>query len=517
MRSTGSAILILCMAIALIAAIPSLLPKASLAMAAEPQSGQLSYQEITFSESGETVRQLVITASHNSAHLWRMTVNLGRSDGHRTYLPGTIVSFQDLQWAAAQGTAAYQYAAPMVDVEMFGLMRFASLSGAFSDHGGRTADSYRFTVERQIVTGLTSRLTCTINAPEVTEQGFDTAIDAQFTIFNNRSDEFSLSSCGIQNLGLNLAADDFFDSVIINPLDATAKPIVHNQPPIDGHPLYLVEDWYGDTSHLFDGPMIRMTVLDNEQTAARAMRPGLSFEVSAPGISLADVAASGNPAGTTTIAQSSGIIGRLLARNLPNPLADMTHLPAGQEVTVSYQGRIVTSGHSTPVVDDLLVEAHLGNSFVYQNAQATDNKHRVALTVTVVDDAGIGNSSYSLTLEQLGGPQLEVLDDPQGNPLVRYLVGPQLSVSHGLTRWRAEVRGDVGGQGGTEFELVIRRLGDINGDGFVTPTDKGVLNARLNGLTVEATDQALDVNGDGSIAPTDKGLLNAILNGVVTP
>ncbi len=161
----------------------------------------------------------------------------------------------------------------------------------------------------------------------------------------------------------------------------------------------------------------------------------------------------------------------------------------------------------------------MDSDFVYQNTSGTNANggHKVLLTIAITNDPN-GNADYTVAVVGSGAGVVEVIDT--ANPLVKELKGSLRtdgSTGAGLCDLAITVTGTVAGEGTGTDSITVRRLGDINGDGFVTPTDKGVLNARLNGLTVTAPTQALDINADGSVAPTDKGLLNAILNGVVQP
>ncbi len=174
-----------------------------------------------------------------------------------------------------------------------------------------------------------------------------------------------------------------------------------------------------------------------------------------------------------------------------------------------------------PVVQPIEFTSALDHDFVYQNTSGTNTNggHKALLTIAITSDAnGNGPADYTVAVVASGAGAVEVVDT--ANPLVKELKGSLRTdgaTGAGLCDLAITVTGTVAGEGTGTSSITVRRLGDINGDGFVTPTDKGVLNARLNGLTVEASDRALDVNADGSVAPTDKGLLNAILNGVVQP
>ncbi len=200
--------------------------------------------------------------------------------------------------------------------------------------------------------------------------------------------------------------------------------------------------------------------------------------------------------------------------------SEHVNLDPGASYTANYAftADIAAPGGGSQI-EPLTVTSSLDYDFTYQNVTATDDRHFVTLTLAVGDTNG--NTSYNVSVVQSGGDGslFEVRDT--ANPLVKELVGSRRTdgvAGAGLVELAITVTGvEVGGTGEAVQSLTVRRLGDINADGFVTPTDKGVLNASLNGLAVEASARDLDVNGDGSVAPTDKGLLNAILNGVVQP
>ncbi len=156
---------------------------------------------------------------------------------------------------------------------------------------------------------------------------------------------------------------------------------------------------------------------------------------------------------------------------------------------------------------------------VYQNApNMTGNRHAATLTVQVTDDGGYGNSSYGMIVEKIEGPgDATVTADPLGNPLHTLLVGPQWQADGsgcGTSRWRITVVGNIGGSCSTEVTLDTRRLGDVDGNGFVEPTDKARLNAKLNGVQVPAGVLLFDIDGNGFVEPLDKARLNSILNGI---
>lgn len=484
------------------------------------RAAELQYSETSENIDGAVLRRLLITAIDNDdAPLWRMVINLGRSDNHSFYSPGTICSFQDIQWPTPDGVQHFEYAAPISQTSMYGLMRFSTVAGTLNDAGGRRSEHYQFTITDSSVTPLTRVLTVTIKAPEVSVAGgYRTEIAAQCTVTNNSTRAVDMATVGLQALNMNLNIDGL-EASIQNPLDATAKPIVHDLIPIDGHHLYLVEDWYGDKAHLFDGPMMRMTVRDCDLAASRGMRPGLAFEVEAPEMSLADVAATGKAVGSTIINSTFHLYAGLITSRLKRPIAGMTQLLPGNAVSMDYTGSIVAPPARAGGSSNLAVEATTSMDFVYQNALVTADRHRVALSVRIVEDDS-PNTEYDVTVERLEGPgQATVIDDPQGDPLLKYLVGSRRDGGQGAgpSRWRVTVTGNVSGSSSAEFDLNVRLLGDADGNGFVEPTDKSFVNNVLNGILPKTTENkaAADIDGNGSAEPTDKSLLNNLLNGVL--
>lgn len=484
------------------------------------RAAELQYTETSENIDDQLLRRLLITAvDDNDAPLWRMVINLGRSDNHLLYRPGTICSFQDIQWPTPDGVPHFEYAAPISLINMYGLMRFSAISGTLNDTGGRLNEHYQFTITDSSNTALNRVLTVTIHAPDVSAAGgYQTEIDARCTVKNISGSAVDMATVGLQGLNMNLNIDGL-EADIQNPLDATAKPIVHDLIPIDGHHLYLVEDWYGDKAHLFDGPMIRMTVRDCDLAAARGMRPGLAFEVAAPEMSLADVKTSGKAVGSTMVHSTYHLYAGLIPNKVKRPIANMTQLLPGDEVSMDYTGSIVAPAPPPAQPEDhpnLAIEATTSMDFVYQNALATDDQHRVALSVRIVEDES-PNTEYGVTVERLEGPgQATVIDDPQGDPLLKYLVGSRRNggLDAGLSRWRVTVTGNAGGSASAEFDLHVRLLGDVNGNGLVEPNDKSALNNRINGVITTGDFESFDINGDGLVEPADQSLLNNLLNGV---
>lgn len=166
------------------------------------------------------------------------------------------------------------------------------------------------------------------------------------------------------------------------------------------------------------------------------------------------------------------------------------------------------------------VFAELDSEWVYQNTPVwTAWRHASTLTLTVSDDP-YGNTQYTSTLS--ADPPDAVLLEPTADPMrwivrgARHDVGPVGDVTLVAT-----VTGvDQGGEGDAGTGMIVRPLGDINGDGAVTAADKLEINRKLNGQTNSPGVEfdGLDLTGDGlRINAEDKLILNAILNGLVAP
>ena len=157
-------------------------------------------------------------------------------------------------------------------------------------------------------------------------------------------------------------------------------------------------------------------------------------------------------------------------------------------------------------------------AWVYQNtAITTADAHRIPVTVAVTDDNDNGNTSYVVTVIKTGGAGDVTIDpSPGANPLVRTVIGGRRTdgvAGTGDVQLNVIVTGNKGGVAMTPATINVRKLGDVDGSGFVTTDDLGALNNKLNGTIVDVEPRACDVNGSGFVTTDDLGLLNSILNG----
>jgi hypothetical protein len=164
----------------------------------------------------------------------------------------------------------------------------------------------------------------------------------------------------------------------------------------------------------------------------------------------------------------------------------------------------------------LAVSAATNYLWVYENAPLTTlNRHAVVLTLAVTDDPG-GNTAYDVTVEQVAGSG-QVVIEPTADPMVWIVRGGEVALAAaGDVVLSAVVRGrDNGAQGLAAATLKVRRLGDVDANGGVEPTDLSAMVNCLNGMPPEPHDpRAYDLNGDGGAEPSDMAILINILNGL---
>lgn len=157
-------------------------------------------------------------------------------------------------------------------------------------------------------------------------------------------------------------------------------------------------------------------------------------------------------------------------------------------------------------------------TWTYENTPiSTGGNNHILLTITIDADT-YGNSAYDVTVEQVDGAGT-ILPTPTADPLVWQLAGGwRDQASRGPVTVRVTVTGqDAGGEAQMTLELVVRPLGDVNGDDSVGGEDKQALNSRLNGADTGYDDRAFDFNGDGSVGGADKTIMNNVLNGAALP
>jgi probable HAF family extracellular repeat protein len=241
---------------------------------------------------------------------------------------------------------------------------------------------------------------------------------------------------------------------------------------------------------------------------------------------------------------SNGVMTDL--NSLIDPASDWTLEEAdaindnGQIVCCGYQ---VGSGQQHAIlltpVSVLKVSALASAGWVYQNSPVTTNDgHVVALTVSVTQDTW-GNNTYITMVWQTGlgvvtptaawtsGTTVTPALSSSWAGLSGYLVGGRVNgqvtgatnlSQTGICVVHVLVTGNVGGSAYAEATILVRPLGDINGDGQVDQNDLAVLTNRLNGFAIAPqTDADCDLSGDGAVTTADRVLLNLILNGVTVP
>jgi hypothetical protein len=146
--------------------------------------------------------------------------------------------------------------------------------------------------------------------------------------------------------------------------------------------------------------------------------------------------------------------------------------------------------------------------------------HRIGVTATVTDLAGNGSASLTVSKVPDSGPgEIFVEDDPEENPLVKYVYGGMRTdgvAGTGTLLLQATVTGNLAGQTSQEISFRCRRLGDIDGNGGVEPGDLSLLINQLNGQPLPAGYEGwmFDLDTNGGAEMTDMAILINILNGM---
>jgi hypothetical protein len=186
-------------------------------------------------------------------------------------------------------------------------------------------------------------------------------------------------------------------------------------------------------------------------------------------------------------------------------------------------------------VPALAIMADLDHDWVYQNTPvATQDRHHSVLTVEITG-GNLEGQTYAITIGQGHGP------------LVSFQVAQPVAIVPGMP----QTLNVLGGRRATtapspapagvyqayvldvtvtgtpilqtataEVSLVLRALGDIDGDGLVNAADKLEMNKKLNGLAnlPGITLRDLDLSGDGALVNAeDKLTINQVLNGLTVP
>ena len=180
---------------------------------------------------------------------------------------------------------------------------------------------------------------------------------------------------------------------------------------------------------------------------------------------------------------------------------------------------------SASVQLDITAALAAGEDWVYQNTQTTtQDRHRSTATVSLVSEASPGEVyDISIADDGPGGANVTlgtVTDNRPGDQTLRVeIVGGRVSGSTIGTGGAAynvtiTVEGTTSGQSDSaQVQLVLRTLGDVDGNGAVGAEDKQYLNQRLNNVATAYPDRGYDLNGSGG-APNaeDKQVMNQLLN-----
>ena len=174
----------------------------------------------------------------------------------------------------------------------------------------------------------------------------------------------------------------------------------------------------------------------------------------------------------------------------------------------------------------LEISASLDFGWVYQNtATTTQDRHQSLLTVSILS-GGSPRDSYVVTVRE-NNKSLTNFTAPALTPLrpgtpatIAIRGGRRDLTSAGTYTLNVTVVGLTTGQEVTvDVPISLRPLGDIDGDGAATASDKLEMNKNLNGLaTLPGIGlRELDLTGDGVVNAEDKLVINQILNGIAVP
>jgi hypothetical protein len=188
--------------------------------------------------------------------------------------------------------------------------------------------------------------------------------------------------------------------------------------------------------------------------------------------------------------------------------------------TVTVEGDLtVTATTTSRLAIETRTEEDLG--WVYQNTPGclARGGHAVALEVVVLEAAGNARIDLEVAKEPHSGPgEVTVHDDPLGRPMVRRIVGSMRTdgqAGAGGLVLTVTAAGDVWGRATATVPFVVRRLGDIDGNGGPEPTDMALMILRLNGQpTPGIHPRAFDLDANGGPEPGDMAILINILNGM---
>jgi len=189
--------------------------------------------------------------------------------------------------------------------------------------------------------------------------------------------------------------------------------------------------------------------------------------------------------------------------------------PHGRRANMGGYGTTPQASKSAGLPITIVAWATTG--WVYCNTPTTTlNRHKGYLIVDVLEDYN-SNTEYTIDIEKIGGAG-EVSSQPGPVWQLWYLVGGQrVDNPYGPCDLRVTVSGNTAGVGTATTSITVRQLGDIDGDGSVTGTDKQMMNQRLNLVETPYSDREFDLTGDETVTGTDKQVMNMVLNNAEVP
>ena len=160
---------------------------------------------------------------------------------------------------------------------------------------------------------------------------------------------------------------------------------------------------------------------------------------------------------------------------------------------------------------DIIINLSLDYNWCYENYSKTTNyKNKSILKIELLQDNLI-NYTYNIYITKSKFSNGDGKIQSTSNAWKFDIVG----LTKGNLIISIIVEGiENGGIGFAETEILIRPIGDVNGNGYVNASDKLEINKVLNGLQTLYNTRELDFNGDGSVTAEDKFIINKILNGI---
>jgi len=171
-----------------------------------------------------------------------------------------------------------------------------------------------------------------------------------------------------------------------------------------------------------------------------------------------------------------------------------------------------------------------GEGWVYQNTQTTTaDRHASLVTVSLLSEAHPGEA-YAVSIADNGpdGSNFTCGTPIDNRPGEQTLTVPVVGGRAGASTPGPDgdpytvtvtVEGQTSGQVAmAHVPLVLRMLGDVNGDGTRTGSDKQYFNQRMNNASTPYPDRCYDLDGSGGVPTgTDKQVMNQVLNNVPLP